>query len=277
MDSSMPEQLIDRWKHLRIFAGFLTTFERMAVRRADITLTVCEYLSDKARAYAPAKTVITLEDIPLPTDSDAHGIERLRSLFARLGVLALYVGNLEQYQGIDLLLDGLARLREDSTVQVVVIGGSPADIARYKTKADRLRVATRCHFIGPRPVKDLSGYLSQADMLISPRLRGGNTPMKIYSYLASGKPIVATDIPSHTQVLDASTAILVKPEPEQLVLALERLASEPALRERLGRAGQQLAMDKYSPAVHIEKLLAAYALLDTGKPVSRDMQNSAPR
>ena len=52
-------------------------------------------------------------------------------------------------------------------------------------------------------------------LISSPRLAsaGTNTPLKIYSYLRAGKPIVATDLLTHTQVLDREVAILVRPEP----------------------------------------------------------------
>ena len=69
------------------------------------------------------------------------------------------------------------------------------------------------HFAGPRPVRRSAATLAQADILVSPRTLGENTPMKIYSYLASGRSILATDIGSHTQALDASCALLVRPEP----------------------------------------------------------------
>ena len=55
--------------------------------------------------------------------------------------------------------------------------------------------------------------MSQAcDILVSPRIRGTNTPLKIYSYLRSGKPIVATDLLTHTQVLSPDVARLVAPD-----------------------------------------------------------------
>ena len=55
---------------------------------------------------------------------------------------------------------------------------------------------------------EIPAYLLAADVLVSPRSRGTNTPLKIYQYLRSGKPIVATRLLTHTQVLDDDTAIL---------------------------------------------------------------------
>lgn len=70
------------------------------------------------------------------------------------------------------------------------------------------------HFLGAQPVALLSAvYLAQADILVSPRSKGSNTPMKLYSYLASGKPILATNLWTHTQVLTAASAVLTEPRP----------------------------------------------------------------
>ena len=67
-------------------------------------------------------------------------------------------------------------------------------------------------------------------MLASPRIRGTNTPLKIYSYLRSGKPIVATNLITHTQVLTPDIALLVEPEAEAFAAGLARLIDDPAAR-----------------------------------------------
>jgi glycosyltransferase involved in cell wall biosynthesis len=56
-------------------------------------------------------------------------------------------------------------------------------------------------------------YMGLAEVLVSPRLEPYTTPLKIFSYMASGRPIVATDLPTHTQLLDAEAAILGPPTP----------------------------------------------------------------
>jgi hypothetical protein len=63
-------------------------------------------------------------------------------------------------------------------------------------------------FAGERPAAEIPSYLLAADLLVSPRSRGTNTPLKIYQYLRSGKAIVATRLLTHTQVLSDQTAIL---------------------------------------------------------------------
>ena len=56
--------------------------------------------------------------------------------------------------------------------------------------------------------------MAQADVLVSPRTKGANTPMKVYSYLDSGVAVLATRLPTHTQVMNDETALLAEPTPE---------------------------------------------------------------
>ena len=65
-------------------------------------------------------------------------------------------------------------------------------------------------FAGQRPAEEIPAFLDAADVLVSPRSTGTNTPLKIYQYLRSGRPIVATRLLTHTQVLDDDVAILTQ-------------------------------------------------------------------
>jgi len=262
MDSDLVDQLVGDSRLRGLLRGALDATVSRALGACRLVLAVCPHLAERARALCPRVPVRVLEDIPL-ADCPDEPVEDLRSRFGATGALALYVGNLEPYQGINLLLEALAVLGGDAPVTLVVIGGSPGDIARHRERAAALGLAGFVHFAGPRPVRELGGYLAQADILVSPRTLGENTPMKIYSYLAAGRSIIATDIGSHTQALDASCAVLVPPDPASLAAGLRRLAGDPRLRERLGRAGVARAAERYSRDAYREKLRDAYALLAT--------------
>jgi glycosyltransferase involved in cell wall biosynthesis len=110
----------------------------------------------------------------------------------------------------------------------------------------------------------LTSYLTQADILCSPRLKGVNTPMKIYSYMGSGRAILATDILSHTQVLDDSTALLVPPTSKGIARGIQTLLHDPDHRARIGRNAASRARSTYSISVFRRRLEEAYACLSTG-------------
>jgi len=260
MDSVMADQLIEKWGALRLAAPVLRAVEGWAVRRADVVLPVCGHIASRAASYGPRGTVTVLEDVPLPGGGKSEA-DDLRGLFGIDGPFGLYVGNLESYQGIDLLLEGVARAGEESPT-VVVVGGDGRSVEAYRGRAGGLGVGDRVHFAGSRPVAQLEAYLRQADFLVSPRTKGVNTPMKIYSYMASGKPLLATAIDSHTQVLDDSCALIVSPDPEGIAGGLVKLATDTEYGARIGSAAARIAEEKYSLEAYRKKLLDAYRHLE---------------
>jgi glycosyltransferase involved in cell wall biosynthesis len=116
---------------------------------------------------------------------------------------------------------------------------------------------------------ELPLFLALADVLASPRRRGVNTPFKVYTYLASGRPLVATRIPSHTQVLDDGNAWLVEPTAEGLAAGVRAaLVDGPEAARRAAR-GRALVEREYSPARYAEKVRAAYAGIVAGAAARR--------
>jgi glycosyltransferase involved in cell wall biosynthesis len=89
-------------------------------------------------------------------------------------------------------------------------------------------------------------YLAASDILVSPRSTGNNTPLKIYSYLRAGKPIVATRLLTHTQVLDDQVALLTEAHPQDFAEGILALSRDPERARRLGEAARRRAQEKYS-------------------------------
>jgi len=173
--------------------------------------------------------------------------------------IVMYVGNLERYQGIDLLLAGWAHaVARGAPGTLVLVGGADAHVVRYRRLAEEGGFGDRVRFAGPRPVAQLGPVLAAADVLVSPRIVGFNTPMKIYSYLDSGRPIVATRLPTHTQVLDDGIAVLADAEPAAFGDALAALLQDPSRAQRIGSAGRARARAEYTPAAFRRKVLAFY-------------------
>ena len=96
-----------------------------------------------------------------------------------------------------------------------------------------------------------------------------NTPMKIFPYLHSGRPLLATRLPTHTQLLDDSHAMLADPDPAAFADAWVRLIEDRALAARLGAAGRQLVLDAHLYHHHRERVWALYALVEQAVAESR--------
>ncbi len=263
MDSLMGDQIVEKWPKLAKLRGLFTAIECWPMRRADLVLPVCPAIAERVRVLAPRQKVQVLPDVATPATvaADARGLLDLRAVVGGDGPIALYVGNLEDYQGTDLLIEAFAALPASCQCRLAIVGGRPDHITAAKALAARRGADARVHLAGPAPLDHLPLLLAQADILCSPRRKGVNTPMKIYAYMQAGKAIVATDILSHTQVLDASQALLIAPEPAPIAQAIERLAGDAALRERLGAAALRCANEHYSVAAFEARLRNGYRAL----------------
>lgn len=256
MDSALVDQMVEKHPRFHTVQPLLERWVGAAIRLSEGIVAVCPALVDVARRHDPSKLVALVEDTTL-LDGHYSGAEPIRDP-RRDGTLFLYVGNLERYQGIDLLLEAFAGVAARIPGTLALIGGTPADIARYQEQARRLEIADRAKFLGPRPLEDLGGYLQQADVLVSPRLTGNNTPMKIYSYLDAGVPVLATRLATHTQVLTDQVALLVEPTPESMADGMVRLAQNAELRSRLAINARELAQREFTRAAADRKLASFY-------------------
>ncbi|MDD5483427.1 MAG: glycosyltransferase family 4 protein [Kiritimatiellae bacterium] len=275
MDSSMPMQIIEKMPALSVAAPFLRFFEALAARKSRAVVAVCDALADIARAGG-ARQVFVLRDIsllpagyaPLAPPTAAAALPEVEH------PCLIYIGNLEAYQGIDLMLKSFAALlKSEPRACLEIIGGNEKTIAQYRRQCADLGIAPRVRFFGPRPPADMARFFTRADILISPRVKGVNTPMKIYSYLQSGKPVLATDLPTHTQVLDGATALLAAPEPEAFAAAMLELVRNPALGRQLAERAAALAGEKYSWRAYQHTALQIYQQIENDvKRMSADAQ-----
>jgi glycosyltransferase involved in cell wall biosynthesis len=263
MDSMLGESLVSKWRMLRPVERMLRAMERAVIRRADAVFAVCKDLAWHVTVDAPGVPVFLIEDVALPSQPFCGGAEPLRELLGIRGPLALYVGNFQRYQGVEQIVRAAALLPQPFDLTLVLIGGTPEDIARMRSLVRKLHLEERIYLLGPRPLAQLNDFLEQADILVSPRLQGSNTPMKVYSYMNSGRAILATRIRSHTQVIDDDSALLVEPTAQALAKGLATLALDEGLRTRLGSVARRRASEKYSLEAFREKVRAAYQTLET--------------
>ena len=89
--------------------------------------------------------------------------------------------------------------------------------------------------------------------------------MKVYSYLQSGIPVVATDLLTHTQIMDARVAVLAAPIPEEFANGILRLLNDRALREELGHSAQRLVESQFSYGAFKQKINRLYDWLQSGE------------
>jgi glycosyltransferase involved in cell wall biosynthesis len=176
-----------------------------------------------------------------------------------------YAGHLYPWKGVDVLIRALALAPE---LDGLVIGGHPreADRARVDALAAELGVGDRVTFTGLLPPADVPARLAAASIVVLPNTASAisdryTSPLKLFEYLAMGRAIVASDLPSIREVLtDGVTASLVPSgDPVALAGALRALANDPARAAALGAEARRLA-PRYTwsaRAATIETVLAA--------------------
>jgi glycosyltransferase involved in cell wall biosynthesis len=137
-----------------------------------------------------------------------------------------------------------------------------------KSLVDRRGAADYFIFPGTVAPEEVASYFKLASVLVSPRVSGTNTPLKIYSYLRSGVPIVATKILSHTQVLTDEVAVLVEPQPESFGRGVLRVLEDGKLGTRLAESALRLAETSYSANAYYQKMAEVLSFL-AAKPRSK--------
>ncbi len=224
--------------------------ERFSMRAADAIICTGEGLVNQARAVCPHKPVYHIFDIPSSLEHAEPG--RTAAVRATLkqaddDILATYVGSFAVYQGIDLLFQAIPLVvRRNPKVRIVIIGGQPDEIRERKAWLEREGVAGAVVWAGWVAPEALNDYLAASDILLSPRLSGVNTPLKLLDYLKAERGIVATDTPANRLILDDTMALLVPPDAQAFADGICRLADDPKLRSALADNGQRLIRDTYN-------------------------------
>ena len=276
MHSSLPQQLQNfQYTKSSLIRGLFARAERKMIDSARVVITICQELQDAVVAVGAGDRAFLIENVmggDMTRVDEVPGVAQ--DVRANYGIssdqpLILYTGTFEEYQGLELLTDAAASLARSCTAaRVLVVGGEPEQVVRARRRADT--TGSPMLFAGQRPPEEIPGFIAACDILVSPRVSGTNTPLKIYSYLRSGRPIVATDLRTHTQVLTSDTALLVSPEPEPLAAGLLALIQSREKRTALSEAARKLSETRYSRDMYISRTAAAYKMLLGDSPGNRE-------
>jgi glycosyltransferase involved in cell wall biosynthesis len=267
MHSSLPQQLTNfAFSRSRVLHRLFVALERFVVRHSRVVVVICPQLQSIVRGIDPAVRSVLIENAPGASDDDETGGSR-DGLRAALGIapaqpVMLYTGTFEAYQGLDLLM-GAARkvLDQRADARLVMAGGQPDQIAAARAEAVRLGLGDAVIFAGQRPAPEIPAYLRMADVLVSPRSTGTNTPLKIYQYLRSGTPIVATRLLTHTQVLDDDIAVLTAATPDGFADGILQVIGDRGQASAMASRARHLADTKYSYEAYLGRTREACDLL----------------
>ena len=271
MHSSLPQQLGNfAFSKSRLLKGAFSWMERLVIRRSKVVIVICPQLEETVRGIDRDVPTVLIENAPGSGDTPREGSgTRVRSAIGLAAdtPIVLYTGTFEAYQGLDLLFAAarlVAAARPD--VRFVLAGGRPEQIEQAKEQARAEGVAASVVFAGQRPAEEIPEYLDAADVLVSPRSHGTNTPLKIYQYLRSGRPIVATRLLTHTQVLDDEVSFLTPATPEGFAAGILNAIADRARAHEVGVQAKRLAETKYSYEAYLNRTRQACGYLAGGQP-----------
>lgn len=265
MHSSLPEQLRNyRFTTSRLLIGLFEALEASCLRVADAVITICPELAHYALPQMPdpSRHFLIENSIFEPVKLAAAGSSQGPAAPAAVELptdrrIVLYAGTFEVYQGLDTLLAAFAEAhRACPDALLVMIGGTAAQVAELRAAADALGIGADV-VVHPRmPQTVAASWTKAASVLVSPRCHGTNTPLKIYEQLASGVPLVATSILSHTQVLDDQVAFLVEPDVSSMAAGLQRALDDHPARARITANARRLYDERYARPVYEAKMHA---------------------
>lgn len=246
--------------------------ERHILTSAEVIIVNFPGLVPLATAQAPGKPVHVINCSPVGGRADPVLSGQLRGSWGRDRPLILYTGSFEPYQGLPMLLEAMA-LIQDSLPQarLVLVGGQPEQVAGVTRQAEQLGLAGAIVCTGLRPPAEIPSYLAAADVLVSSRRDGVNTPLKVYDYLRAGKPIVATRTASHLDVLNDRCAALAEPTPQAFAAALLAVLSDPVRASRLSQAAAERAED-FGIGTFLRQTAVAYQELGVPAPSEEAMR-----
>ena len=191
--------------------------QRTALRRASGIVAISKGLSRYClgRGIAPEKIIVAPDAVTL---EDFNVAEKKHECRQRLGLpqdvsIVLYAGHLYSWKGAHTLADS-AKLF-NSLISAVFVGGTDRDVSLFK---ERYGLEKNLIILGQKPHAEIPYYLKSADILVLPNSakedisRLYTSPMKLFEYMASGTPIVASDLPSIREILSEKNCFFAKPD-----------------------------------------------------------------
>ena len=260
MQSCLPEQLKDYFLfRSKLIQRALQSIEQLAICNAD--LVVCsaglkEYVSNLMQSDRVREWHFPPLEANHSTPQTAQQLREALQIPSGAHVI-MYTGNFATYQGVFILIDAIPRVLESIPESIFVFVGAEAT-----TSLQSLSVAedalSSVRIIARQPRDTIPDYLDIADVLISPRNLVGNFPLKVFDYMAAGKPIVATDSPAHRSILDDDSAMLVTPNSDALADGIIQLYLNPYKAKKMSEEALRYAQKHLGWRTFVDEINSIY-------------------
>ncbi|MCX7982643.1 MAG: glycosyltransferase family 4 protein [Syntrophales bacterium] len=188
---------------------------------------------------------------PSGTDTDLFTPRPKEEACQRLGfdpqlIYIGFVGSFLPYQGVETLIEAAPYiLAEEKGVRFLLVGDGPRR-KNWEQEVKKKRLEKYFVFSGQVPYEDVPLYLGVMDICVAPHRRESNqsSPVKIFDYMAAGKPVVASNIEAVREITEGSTAALLNEpdDPQDLAQKISFLLKNKEKRQEMGREARAFAV-----------------------------------
>jgi glycosyltransferase involved in cell wall biosynthesis len=236
--------------------------ELAAYRSCDAIVCVSQALKEiivRDAELEPEKVLV----VPNGVDTSVFDPERHPPHRCCEGFTVVYVGSLIGWQGIDLLLTAMRELSDENGIDInlVIVGDGPMR-ARWEAMTQRLQLRDQVRFLGRVPHSEVPSLIAGGEIGFAGHSdrRGGqvyHSPLKLYEYLAMGKPVVASMTEdSRAIVREGQTGFLFEPgNPVQLKLALRRAYATRRELNRYGPAARRDVLTRHGWQARVQTIV----------------------
>ena len=268
MHSSLPLQITD-WKFSdsRRVVQLFEWIERQCVTHAAATVAISPSVEEAALQASPeAKTVVIVNHFETSTTASRRDGESIRERYgiAASARVVLYTGSFVALQKLDMLIESIPAVVETCPdAKFLIVGGKPEEIGELEGLAEALGVTSHVILVASRPQEEMPAFMQACDVLVSPRIQGINPPGKLFAYLESLKPVVATDCLVHNQLISDECAILTKPDATSFANGIIRALTDDEHNEAIAAGARQFLAEYCSPAARRKSYERLLSYLET--------------
>lgn len=255
---------------------FSRACKRFVIRQADVVTVNSSATEAAVRQLVPNSQHAVR--IPMGAgDSARHDDAEAATLRSRYrqgdGPLLVFVGRLVAEKGVGDLLETVKLLQPSMPgVSALIVGDGP-DRARFEQQAQRLGIADRVTFCGWLASAQVQRHLRAADVFVGPSRPAADgwveaQGLTLIEAMFAGLPVISTATGGITDVIrHGQTGLIVRPQsPDEIAGAVRRLAGEPELAQRLGRAARALALQEFTRGICAGRFSSVYARLSAQPP-----------
>jgi glycosyltransferase involved in cell wall biosynthesis len=202
-------------------------------------VTITDALAQElTKRFGPRRARLTV-----PDGVRSPGATTFAAVGPRDAPRVVYAGHLYPWKGVEVLIDAVALL---PGVTCTIVGGHPGepDLLRLEHRAAALGIRDRVRFIGMVRPSEVSAHLATAHVLVLPNTPSGvseryTSPLKLFEYLAAGRPIVASDLPALREVVrhDVEAWLVAPGDAQALAAGVAHVLENPEVASRLANAG----------------------------------------